>query len=120
MFKNGGETDSSFSAAQTNRIRLSVPTRRYIMSDSCPLLCSLCRIQAKGILDDDNEVIVTCPSCGATNTLENAALEAAKYVANKEIDKMFRDALSGSRIMQYIPNPTPDPIPRFIREDQSH
>ena len=86
------------------------------MSDSSPLLCSRCSIQAKGILDANYEVIVTCPSCGATNMLENAAFEAAKYVANKEIDKTFRDTLSGSRFMQYIPNHNPDPIPRFIKE----
>lgn len=48
--------------------------------DSSRLLCARCRVPAKGITNSDDQIMIVCPNCGESDTLENATREAAQYV----------------------------------------
>lgn len=52
------------------------------MSAYSPLLCGTCRAPVKLTIDASWLATVACPSCGQTDTFDNAATEAGAYLTD--------------------------------------
>jgi hypothetical protein len=47
------------------------------------VLCGRCRVAVEERSDPDGQMMAVCPTCGESDTVENAVEEAADYLTNK-------------------------------------
>jgi hypothetical protein len=80
------------------------------------VLCGRCHVPVDKGTDAQGQDIVTCPSCGESDTVENASREAGEYYTSK----LVRDAFSGfgsgssSDFLKITVTPPPQRHYRFI------
>jgi hypothetical protein len=80
------------------------------MSGYSPILCGRCRAPVKLTIDASWLATVACPSCGETDTFDNAAIEAGAYLTDRRRREIAR------RIGATPPDARPRGF-RFIREE---
>jgi RNA polymerase subunit RPABC4/transcription elongation factor Spt4 len=80
------------------------------MSGYSPLLCGKCRAPVKLAIDASWRATVACPSCGESDTFDNAANEAGAYLADSRRREIAR------RIGATLPDAPPRSF-RFVRDD---
>ncbi len=61
-------------------------------NETRPILCGVCRVPVNQGTDTQGNATVVCPSCGASDSAENAAREASEYF----LDKLMREGLPES------------------------
>jgi hypothetical protein len=52
-----------------------------------PILCGICHVPVNEGIDAHGHAAVVCPSCGASDSAENAVQEATEYL----LDKVMRE-----------------------------
>jgi hypothetical protein len=52
-----------------------------------PILCGICHVPVNEGIDAQGHAAVVCPSCGASDSAENAVQEATEYF----LDKVMRE-----------------------------
>jgi hypothetical protein len=71
--------------------RTLVPEGRSArVSGHSPILCGTCRAPVKLTIDAAWRATVACPSCGATDTFDNAANEAGAHLADSRAREIAR------------------------------
>lgn len=86
-------------------------------SDIRPILCTRCNVAVEGRCDPNGQKIGVCPSCGASDTLENVQREAAnavQYFIEKKMHVALSDAVRGSSALTFTPKHIPERSFRFI------
>ncbi len=71
----------------------------------------------EGPADAEPQSVFACPTCGASDRLENIEREIAEYIAEKtgnEIDSMFADLARSSKSMTFEKSARPKKVYRFI------
>ena len=84
------------------------------MEDANPVLCARCDVALKLSTDPNSDLMVSCPVCGESDSLDNALKESGEYFAHKFI----RAALRGAASAQLDPltfKHGPEAYYRFIR-----
>jgi NAD-dependent SIR2 family protein deacetylase len=61
------------------------------MGETKTILCGRCHVAVEERTNPDGQVLAVCPTCGESDTVENAVGEAGDYFA----DKVAREALAG-------------------------
>jgi hypothetical protein len=87
------------------------------MSETRPILCARCNVAIEGRGEPDGQEIGFCPSCGARDTIENIATEAANavaYLLEKKMHGMLSDAVRGNSAMTLTPDYLTERHFRFI------
>ena len=54
------------------------------------VLCGNCRVNVEERAEPDGQVMAVCPSCGQTDTLDNAIREATEYFTDKLTREMLK------------------------------
>ncbi len=86
-----------------------------------PLLCGACKVPVEGRTDANGHQTVPCPTCGETDTLENATREADEREADKLVGGMFDNFKSSqSGFLKVTVTKPPQRAYRFIIGDESH
>jgi hypothetical protein len=57
-----------------------------------PILCGVCNVPVKQGTDAQGNATAVCPSCGISDSAENATREASEYI----LDKLMREGLPES------------------------
>ena len=89
------------------------------MGETKTILCGRCHIAVEERANPDGEMMAVCPTCGESDTIENAVGEAGDYFA----DKVAREALAGfenipsSPFMKVTVTHSPERAYRFILAD---
>lgn len=81
------------------------------------LKCANCDVALQGPADAKPQDRVSCPSCGAGDTLENALADAGEYAAEQISDALGREleaALRHSKTMKLTKTHGPRNAHRFI------
>lgn len=64
------------------------------MGENKTILCGGCHIPIKEMANPEGQMMAVCPTCGVSDTLENAIGEAADYLrdeADRELMAPFED-----------------------------
>jgi hypothetical protein len=64
-----------------------------------PILCGKCHVEVEQRVDDEGNNLAVCPSCGVSDTVDNAIRDAADYLT----EKIARDALKPFERMRSTP-----------------
>ena len=67
------------------------------------LLCGRCRVRLDISAYGLDGPMVRCPTCGESDTVENALREAGQHVAHTLLSSMLRGAVSGSSMPARAP-----------------
>ena len=82
-------------------------------NEADPILCGRCQVPVNEGIDAQGHAAVVCPSCGASDSAENAVQEATEYL----LDKLMReDPPDGSSGGMTVTDP-PKRSYRFILGD---
>ena len=65
-----------------------------MMNDANPVRCARCDVPLKLSTDRNSELMVSCPVCGESDTLDDALKESGEYFAHKFIRVALRGAAS--------------------------
>jgi hypothetical protein len=91
------------------------------MSETKTVLCGRCHIAVEERANSDGQVMAVCPTCGESDTVENAVGEAADYLT----DKIAREAMApfenmpSTNFMKVMVTHSPQRTYRFILADQT-
>lgn len=80
-----------------------------------PILCGRCNVEIQQRTDPDGQDRAFCPTCGQSDTVDNAIREAGDYLANKLARESF-EGLSGSQFAKVTIAKPPERSFRFIIE----
>ncbi len=72
-----------------------------------PILCGKCHVEIEERTNPNGKVMAVCPTCGVSDTVENAVGEAADYLA----DKIAREAMAPFESM---------PSSKFVKVTVTH
>jgi hypothetical protein len=78
-----------------------------------PVFCGVCNVPVNEGTDAQGNALVICPSCGVSDTPENAVREAGEYL----IDKLMRESLPESNSPGMTITHPPKRSFRFILSD---
>jgi hypothetical protein len=88
------------------------------MTTPYEIKCAKCHIPIEGSEPEPQpHDILTCPSCGESDTLENVQREVGEYVASKASDALgdfLASAVRGNKYMTYEKGPREHRSYRFI------
>lgn len=83
------------------------------MGETMTVLCGRCHVAVEQRVNPDGQVMVVCPTCGQSDTLENAAREAGEYLT----DKLMRQGMAGLDMPGITITHPPQRAYRFIVAD---
>jgi NMD protein affecting ribosome stability and mRNA decay len=80
-----------------------------------PILCGKCHVAVE-VRANDNIDMVVCPTCGASDTVENATREAADYLAAKIERELLApfESFPGNNSLKVTVTHSPQRTYRFI------
>jgi hypothetical protein len=84
------------------------------------VLCGSCKVPVELVVDAD-PLTVRCPSCGITETSENAIREASEHALEMvalRIDKTFADTAKGNTFVKFTSKPIPHRSYKFVTDLQ--
>jgi NAD-dependent SIR2 family protein deacetylase len=89
------------------------------MGETKTVLCGSCHVAVEERANPDGHMMAVCPTCGESDTVENAVGEAADYLTNK----IAREAMApfenipSSKFMKVTVTHPPERHYRFILAD---
>jgi ribosome-binding protein aMBF1 (putative translation factor) len=83
------------------------------MGEAKTVLCGSCHVGVEQRVNPDGQMMVVCPTCGQSDTLENAAREAGEYLT----DKLMREGMAGHKMPGITVTHPPQRNYRFILAD---
>lgn len=88
-------------------------------SQFAQVLCAECHVPPEAVVQSGGEERFACPICGVSDTGENAireAMEHAKEVAARSLQKSVHDVAQKSKFMKFEGAPIPKGTYRFISD----
>lgn len=94
------------------------------MPETKDIKCATCNVALQGnVAEPKPDDVVTCPSCGASDTRENVMREIGEYARDKASDfiaRGFKNATRGSKHLTFKEKLRPKKVYRFIVDLDLH
>lgn len=89
------------------------------MSETKTILCGRCHVPVEERANPDGQMMAACPTCGESDTVENAVGEAADYLTDKIARKTLApfDNMRSTKFMKVTVTHSPQRSYRFILAD---
>ncbi len=88
-----------------------------------PIKCAKCNVPLQGSADPKSEGVFSCPSCGASDTLENIQREIGEYAAEKTAEFLsgnWRELARNNKFLKVTEHPRPKKLYRFVVDLDLH
>lgn len=81
-----------------------------------PILCGRCHVEVEERANLDGQMMAICPTCGASDTVENAVREAGEYLTDKLAREMLDpfENIPSSPFLKVTVTHSPQRTYRFI------
>ncbi len=78
--------------------------------DTKTILCGTCKVAVKGPANPEPKDVITCPSCGKSDSFENVMASVQAFVheaSSRYLNEALRETARGSKMLEFSGKPIP-------------